>query len=53
MCPKICQFAPSERSARVFSTVVCFYFLVVSSTLFSMYDVSFYPLVFLYADAQR
>lgn len=50
MCPKICQFVPSERSARVFATLVPF--PVVFSTLFSMYDVCFYSLVFLYADAR-
>lgn len=40
MCPKICQFAPSERSARVFATLVPF-FLAFSTLFFSMYDVCF------------
>lgn len=51
MCPKICQFAPFERSARVFAILVPF-FPRCFPTLFSMYDVCFYHVCSFSADAR-
>jgi hypothetical protein len=51
MCPKICQFAPFERSARVFAILDPF-FPRCFPTLFSMYDVCFYHVCSFSADAR-